>query len=47
MQRIEEEKKEVAEFIEILHSMTDKEKYQLKGIMLGIQLSKTQDNKIA
>jgi hypothetical protein len=34
------EKTETMEFIEMLKTMTEKEKQQVKGILIGIQLSK-------
>ena len=39
--QVEKEKKETTEFIEILKTMSDREKQQVKGIMIGIKLSKT------
>lgn len=36
----EREKRETIEFIEILKTMSASEKQQLKGIMIGIKLSK-------
>lgn len=36
----EREKKETTEFIEALKSMSESEKQQVKGIMLGIKLAK-------
>lgn len=35
------EKRETTEFIKILKTMSDSEKQQVKGIMIGIKLSKT------
>lgn len=37
----EREKRETTEFIEILKTMSESEKQQVKGIMIGIKLSKT------
>ena len=36
----EREKREMTEFITILKTMSESEKQQIKGIMIGIQLSK-------
>ncbi len=36
----EREKRETTEFITILKTMSESEKQQIKGIMIGIQLSK-------
>lgn len=42
------EKAEATEFIEILRTMSDSERQQVKGIMIGIQLSKApQVNELA
>ena len=37
----EREKRETTEFIEILKTMSESEKQQVKGIMIGIKLSKS------
>lgn len=36
----ERERRETTEFIEILKTMSESEKQQIKGVMIGIQLSK-------
>lgn len=36
----EREKREATEFIEILKTMSESERQQVKGVMIGIQLSK-------
>ncbi len=36
----EREKRETTEFIEILKTMSESERQQIKGMMIGIQLSK-------
>ena len=36
----EREKRETTEFIEILKTMSESERQQIKGVMIGIQLSK-------
>lgn len=38
--QIEKEKTEIKEFITILKTMSENEKQQIKGIMIGIQLSR-------
>lgn len=37
----EREKRETTEFIEILKTMSESERQQIKGVMIGIQLSKS------
>lgn len=39
--QLEKEKQEVTEFITILKTLSETEKQQVKGIMIGINLSKT------
>lgn len=41
----ERETREITEFIEILKTMSNREKQQIKGIMIGINLSKAQTGK--
>ena len=36
----EREERETTEFIEILKTMSESERQQIKGVMIGIQLSK-------
>ena len=40
-EREKRDNREISEFIEILKTLTDSEKQQVKGIMIGIQLAKT------
>lgn len=37
----EREKRETTEFIEMIKTMSESEKQQIKGIMIGIKLSKS------
>lgn len=39
-QKAREEMRETTEFMEDLKSLTDKEKQQIKGIMIGMRLAK-------
>jgi len=40
MDKIEKEKNEIKEFVGMLKTLSEKEKQQVKGIMIGIQLSR-------
>lgn len=41
----EREKRETTEFIEILKTMSESERQQIKGVMIGIQLSKGEEER--